>query len=178
MQIQTTGTGMHGVLARPPVWGPAFWRTLHLVALGYPERPSPDDASGYRAFFAGLGSVIPCGTCAANYARHIREVPMTDDLFDGSRRDALFDWTVRLHNLVNAELGKRADWSATQARQELLRLTPVAATLAAGGKGASDPEAEAERRQYRTMWITGAAVAVLLVLLLVVLGLLMYRRGA
>ena len=90
----------------PDAWGPHTWRAIHHIALGYPERPGAVEAAAYRAFFRALGPVLPCGTCAENFQRHLaREVPLTDAALAG--RDALFAWTVALHNVVNRETGKR-----------------------------------------------------------------------
>lgn len=100
----------------PDVWGPPTWRAVHHIALGYPERAGPAEAAAYRAFFAALGPVLPCGTCADNYRRHVEhELPLTERALAG--RDALFAWTVALHNLVNRETGKR-ELSLPEARRE------------------------------------------------------------
>ena len=96
------------------MWGPALWRAIHFIALGYPQRSASDaDRAAYRAFFESLDAVIPCQICATNYRRHLLELPIDDG--------ALFDWTVNLHNLVDKELGK-ADhtWTPQRAREALL----------------------------------------------------------
>jgi hypothetical protein len=87
----------------PSVWGPYLWRSIHFIALGYPNSPSSQDAEAYKAFFQRLESVIPCQTCALNYERHLREYPV--DPYLGST-ESLFRWTVILHNAVNRETGK------------------------------------------------------------------------
>ncbi len=89
----------------PKVWGPPVWTTLHLVALGYPEAPDAPTRDAYRAFYAAVGPVLPCATCADHYAEHLAALPMDDALARGGR--ALFDWTVALHNRVNVQTGKR-----------------------------------------------------------------------
>lgn len=89
---------------QPSVWGPCVWRgAIHMIALGYPERPTPIDRSTYKAYYAELWKVLPCGRCSVNYRRHLDELPI--DGFLGSGKD-LFEWTVRLHNIVNRELNK------------------------------------------------------------------------
>jgi hypothetical protein len=55
-------------------------------------------------FFTSLGTVLPCLSCSTNYQRHLRELPMEPALKKGG--NALFEWTVQLHNLTNAESGK------------------------------------------------------------------------
>jgi hypothetical protein len=112
---------------RPKLWGPYLWRALHLVALGYPTRPSDAERAAYRAFYENIAHVLPCATCAANYRRHLQEdLPLEPGLLDGGHDGALFAWTVRLHNLVNAELGApRADWTPEQARRALMLPLPL-----------------------------------------------------
>lgn len=88
---------------QPTVWGPYFWTTLHVVALGYPDNPGPLERQVYKEFYANFGNVIPCQRCSVNYNRHLDEMPI--DGYLGSR-NSLFEWTVRFHNIVNGELGK------------------------------------------------------------------------
>lgn len=86
-----------------------------MIALAYPDSPSLTDKVMYQTFFETLGHVLPCGKCCRNYQRHLAE--MGDALQQAlSSRSALFDWTVRLHNIVNAEHGKRL-WSTMAARR-------------------------------------------------------------
>ena len=99
-------------MAEPAVWGPSTWRAIHYVALGYPLRPSASQSQSYRDFFQSLGSVLPCASCAANYQRHLRELPLTERDLRG--RLELFEWTVKLHNLVNTATGKRT-WTVDEA---------------------------------------------------------------
>lgn len=88
----------------PSVWGPCVWRgAVHMIALGYPESPTPIDKTTYKAYYSELWKVLPCGKCSVNYKRHLEELPI--DGFLGSKMK-LFEWTVRLHNIVNRELGK------------------------------------------------------------------------
>ena len=110
-------------LASPPLpgekntdigaWGPQLWHTLHMVALNYPDAPSPDDKRNYKAFFESLQFVIPCASCADNYALHLRQLPV-DRFLDNA--DALFAWSVHVHNMVNKSYGKRS-WSVADAKR-------------------------------------------------------------
>jgi len=86
---------------QPSVWGPHVWRTIHYIALGYPDNA---DSMAYKEFFLNLWKVIPCLKCSINYKRHLDELPPIDQYL-GSKDD-LFKWTVALHNIVNMELGK------------------------------------------------------------------------
>jgi hypothetical protein len=113
-------------MAEPSVWGPSTWRAIHYIALGYPAKATGEDARVYRDFVHALGRVIPCTTCAANFQRHLVELPLTERDLRG--RLELFEWTVRLHNLVNTETGKRP-WTVDEAL----------AVYAAGHGGGSRP---------------------------------------
>jgi hypothetical protein len=62
-------------------------------------KPTAENIEQYRQFFSNLWKVIPCEKCALNYKRHLEELPIEDN-------GALFEWTVKLHNIVNRELGK------------------------------------------------------------------------
>ena len=135
----------------PTVWGPSVWRALHLIALGYPPSPTDEDIRSYGAFFSALAAVIPCDSCSVNYRRHLIELPIEPFLVDGR----LFEWTVRLHSLVNAELGKAdPDWTADRARRSILD-TPSPSD---GDK--QNVQDEAPRRQTCDAYIYGV-VAVL-----------------
>ena len=87
----------------PDVWGGPMWRTIHVVALGYPRNPSPETRAQYKAFYDSLRAVIPCVTCRQGYVKIVDESPVDDAL--GNAED-LFNWTVGVHNKVNEKLGK------------------------------------------------------------------------
>lgn len=88
----------------PEVWGPFFWHTIHIAALGYPEEPSYSDKKAAKDFFESLQFLIPCPICRTHYKSHMAKLPITASL--DSRKD-LFRWTIELHNEVNIMLGKR-----------------------------------------------------------------------
>ena len=87
----------------PDVWGGPMWRTIHVVALGYPQNPPDHVRAAYRAFYNSLKTVIPCATCRQGYVAILDESPVEPAL--GSTQD-LFNWTVSVHNKVNEKLGK------------------------------------------------------------------------
>lgn len=87
----------------PAVWGPIFWLTIHIVALGYSETPSYAQKRAAKEFYEGLQHLIPCPTCREHYAEHLQKHPLAPSL--DNRRD-LFTWTVNVHNAVNKKLGK------------------------------------------------------------------------
>lgn len=87
----------------PSVWGPFFWHTIHITALGYPKDPSYSDKKAAKEFYESLAQLLPCPICREHYATHLQKMPLTPHL---DRREDLFKWTVQLHNEVNASLGK------------------------------------------------------------------------
>ena len=88
----------------PEVWGPFFWHTIHIVALGYPRDPSYGHKKATKEFFESLQQLIPCPICKQHYISHMAKMPIGPSL--DNRKD-LFRWTVDLHNEVNTMLGKR-----------------------------------------------------------------------
>ena len=77
----------------PEIWGPNLWGTLHLLCLAGTITPN---------FVQEFATVIPCPMCAGHFAEVLKENPLpeSDDPL------VLFRWSVHVHNLVNARLGK------------------------------------------------------------------------
>lgn len=119
-------------------WGPSLWRAIHFVALGFPAGRATDmQKEAYRLFYRGLDNVLPCPTCAESYRRHLeRDVRPVEEAIAATtaeRPDALFEWTVDLHNVVNRELGKVGGefWTPARAKAALLSLETASAAAAA-----------------------------------------------
>lgn len=87
----------------PASWGPFFWHTMHIAALGYPKEPSYGHKKAAKEFFESLQFLIPCPICREHYSKFMQEQPLTPFL---DRREDLFRWTVDIHNKVNATLNK------------------------------------------------------------------------
>lgn len=87
----------------PEVWGPFFWHTIHITALGYPSEPSYAHKKAAKEFFESLKVLIPCPICKDHYVEHLEKYPIGPHL---DRRSDLFRWTILLHNEVNKTLGK------------------------------------------------------------------------
>ena len=54
----------------PEVWGPLFWHTIHIVALGYPENPSYAHKKAVKEFFEYLRHLFPTELIVWNYGNH------------------------------------------------------------------------------------------------------------
>ena len=91
----------------PKVWGPFFWNTMHIVALGYPESPTYGDKRAAKEFFESLQQLIPCKICRDHYRVQLKDKPLTPFL---DKRADLFKWTVLIHNSVNKFL-ERPEWT-------------------------------------------------------------------
>jgi hypothetical protein len=87
----------------PTVWGPFFWMTIHITALGYPSKPTYTEKRSAKQFFESLANLIPCPVCREHYKQHITKNPILPHL---DNRSDLFKWTVELHNAVNEKLNK------------------------------------------------------------------------
>ncbi len=120
----------------PNTWGPSLWRAIHFIALGFPSGSATEmQKEAYRVFFRNLDGVLPCSTCADNYREHLaRHVSPVEEAIEAAATAehpmALFDWTVQLHNVVNASLGKPSStWTPEKAMRELSKLVPSASSL-------------------------------------------------
>ena len=102
----------------PEVWGPFFWHTIHIAALGYPQAPTYTDKKAAKEFYESLQVLIPCPVCRDHYISHMAKLPIGPSL--DSKKD-LFRWTVQLHNEVNEMLKKRK-YSETEVIQYYTRL--------------------------------------------------------
>jgi hypothetical protein len=87
----------------PNVWGPFFWHTMHVAALGYPKEPTYTEKKAAKEFYESLQFMLPCGICREHYAKHIQANPISTFL---DRRADLFRWTIMVHNEVNKTLKK------------------------------------------------------------------------
>ena len=87
----------------PTVWGPFFWHTIHIIALGYPINPTYTDKKCAKEFFESLAYLLPCGICREHYAKHLEANPIST--FVDTKKD-LLKWTILIHNEVNKSLNK------------------------------------------------------------------------
>jgi hypothetical protein len=98
----------------PNLWGSQAWHFIHMVALSYPENPTEQDKEKYLHFFSSLGNVLPCPICGQSFLEKMKKYP--------PNFEKLFEWTVDIHNTVNAENGK-AILSYEEAKIQVLKNT-------------------------------------------------------
>lgn len=87
----------------PTHWGPYFWGTIHITCLGAPDVFDDFDKQAYANFFNTLPFVLPCGSCGKHFYETLKMEPVEPVL---TTKYALFEWSVKVHNVVNKRLGK------------------------------------------------------------------------
>ncbi len=87
----------------PTHWGPYFWGTIHITCLGAPDVFDDFDKQAYANFFNTLPFVLPCGSCGKHFYETLQMEPVEPSL---TTKYALFEWSVKVHNIVNKRLGK------------------------------------------------------------------------
>ena len=77
----------------PEKWGPYFWGVIHIGCLVGTITPE---------FINMYPSVLPCSACGKHFTEVLQENPFPDS------RDPMimFQWSVHVHNVVNARIGK------------------------------------------------------------------------
>ena len=86
------------------IWGAHLWFSLHTITFNYPLRPTKKEKQNYKNFFISMQYIIPCSICKKNYVRHLNEHPIDPFL---KNRKKLVLWLIDIHNMVNAETGKK-----------------------------------------------------------------------
>jgi hypothetical protein len=87
----------------PTHWGPYFWGTIHITCLGAPDVFDDFDKQAYANFINTLPFVLPCGSCGKHFYETLQLEPVEPAL---TTKYALFEWSVKVHNIVNKRLGK------------------------------------------------------------------------
>lgn len=76
-------------------WGPAVWHEFHTFALS----PPLNHEDVIHFYEVTIPSKIKCPTCFEKYMRLLRKHPIPTN-------PSLFEWTVKIHNVVNFMLRK------------------------------------------------------------------------
>lgn len=77
---------------------------MFATALGYPLDPKINDQHHYKRLFIDLMYTLPCGKCRRHYRNVFNRLPINPFLRGG--RASLFSWVLRIHNMINTELGQ------------------------------------------------------------------------
>ncbi len=83
-----------------------MWRSIHVVALGLPRDADRATKDAYVAFYESLKTVLPCIQCSQGYTKIVANTkPGISEAVEAGP-DALFSWTVDVHNKVAQKLGQ------------------------------------------------------------------------
>jgi hypothetical protein len=134
----------------PVVWGPIFWHTIHIVALGYPKKPTYTDKKCAKEFYESFAVLLPCGQCRQHYIDHLKKNPLTPFL---DTRGDLFKWTVMIHNEVNKMLNKPI-WT----EQEIISYYERLGSRNRSPIWTKDDMKEVDYKSFVKGFITGTAV--------------------
>jgi hypothetical protein len=81
---------------KPAKFGPYYWGVLHLACLG------GIDPAALQALVYLFPAILPCPACGMHFAEVLNENPLPET----NDPDALFKWSVDVHNTVNRKLEK------------------------------------------------------------------------
>lgn len=95
----------------PNIWGPSAWTFIHLMVLSEKEPFDRDRLQYYQQFFNVLTHLLPCEKCREHLKQNLTKLPSLDTI---QTKQDLFNWTIKLHNLVNQITNKRT-WSLEEA---------------------------------------------------------------
>lgn len=87
----------------PRIWGPHAWFLLHTISFSYPDHPNQYEKNNMHRFIEGFSNVIPCIICRNHFIQNLKNYPIEKHLHS---RDALVNWMINIHNVVNKKLGK------------------------------------------------------------------------
>ena len=81
------------------------WAYLGMLGRGYPTRPDEARKQHVHSLILSLGNSLPCGACRTNFNNNLA-VAGYDPKIHLASRQALSRFMNKLHNTVNAMLGK------------------------------------------------------------------------
>lgn len=84
-------------------WGRPMWFVIHSFALHMPDTINSDLKLKYKAFLSSLQFVLPCPVCKQHIKENLGKLEI-DSYFNSNK--SLFEWTVKLHNVVNKDSNK------------------------------------------------------------------------
>eukprot|EP00933_Yihiella_yeosuensis_P054982 TRINITY_DN53600_c0_g1_i1.p1 TRINITY_DN53600_c0_g1~~TRINITY_DN53600_c0_g1_i1.p1 ORF type:complete len:213 (-),score=50.65 TRINITY_DN53600_c0_g1_i1:108-746(-) len=94
-----------GTFHPPKNWGPPTWFFLHSMTLALPDKVDKDKQKSIKNLLEALPLTLPCPTCGRNFAKWMKENPVTDDIL--SSREKMVDWMIAAHNDVNKRNKKK-----------------------------------------------------------------------
>lgn len=84
-------------------WGRPLWFVLHTFALYSNSSFTDQQKLLWTAFVSSLQFILPCPVCREHINKNLADMNIRNYL---SSNKTLFDWTVKLHNIVNRDTNK------------------------------------------------------------------------
>jgi len=81
-------------------WGPAIWIMIHFFAANIKK----EKLVYYNEFIKTLTYVIPCEECRKHLRQNLKMIPL--NINNNNTNLTLFEWSCKIHNLVNSQLKK------------------------------------------------------------------------
>lgn len=101
----------------PEIWGPPLWISLHLLASGYPDDPTPPVRRHCASFLEALAWMLPCESCGYHF-RDFLHAYQGGLALVVSCRPELVRFLVAAHNAVSRHTRPEAlPWTVDQAEQ-------------------------------------------------------------
>ena len=85
------------------IWGPPFWKTLHIICHHYPLQPNSIMKKKMYDFFHNLPVFLPDHDIGDKFSEILDKYPMKPYL---DTRDSLCKWIHFIHNQINIRLNK------------------------------------------------------------------------
>jgi hypothetical protein len=82
------------------IWQPITWIIFHFLTKKY----NPEYHDKYITFFESFKIIIPCKMCRNHYNQNINNEE--NSIEKNVNTEHIFNWTVRLHNIVNKDTNK------------------------------------------------------------------------
>lgn len=98
-----------------PRWAPLTWYMFHKLSYDYAnDTKDIDEKEHYIQFFKSMKTIIPCKTCRGHFIENtnIEENKIENNI----SKEKIFEWTVRLHNLVNT-MHKKKNFTIEEAKK-------------------------------------------------------------
>lgn len=96
------------------IWGPIFWKSLHILSFNYPINPTKKQKKAYKSYILNLRIILPCKKCRDNLISNIKHQPLDDSIFNG--REQFSRYIFNLHESVNNMLGKNSGLTYEEVR--------------------------------------------------------------
>ncbi len=90
-------------------WKQTTWYVFHKFSLEF----IPESIEHYKNFYNSFKTILPCEICLNHYNIQLNRNGLT--INENINKDKMFEWTVKLHNNVNAT-HKKKEWSIVEAR--------------------------------------------------------------